>query len=53
MQKFRTLAAGVLADAETERFLDVAQRLPSLTAEELSGLTVTADISTETPKGIF
>ncbi|WP_378144861.1 MmgE/PrpD family protein [Cnuibacter sp. UC19_7] len=53
VQKFRTLAAGVLAEAETERFLDVAQRLPSLTAAELSGLNVTADIATETSKGIF
>ncbi|MGF0117667.1 MmgE/PrpD family protein [Promicromonospora sp. Marseille-Q5078] len=39
--KFRALAAGVLADEEVERFLDVAQRLPELTADELSGLTVT------------
>ncbi|GAA1709574.1 MmgE/PrpD family protein [Isoptericola hypogeus] len=39
--KFRALAAGVLADEETERFLDVAQRLPELTADELDGLTVT------------
>jgi len=39
--KFRTLAAGVLADEEIERFLDVAQRLPELEPAELSGLTVT------------
>ncbi|AWB89838.1 MmgE/PrpD family protein [Homoserinimonas hongtaonis] len=51
--KFRTLADGVLAPAEIERFLDVAQRLPELSAAELAGLTVTADIPTVTPKGIF
>jgi len=48
------LSAGVLADDEVERFLDVAQRLPSLTASELNGLTVTADLSAlPSPKGIF
>ncbi|WP_062464019.1 MmgE/PrpD family protein [Demequina soli] len=41
VRKFRTLASGVLEDAEAERFLDVAQRLPSLTAEELGRLTFT------------
>jgi 2-methylcitrate dehydratase len=41
VHKFRTLAGGVLADEEAERFLDVAQRLPELTADELAGLTVT------------
>ncbi|GAA4721224.1 MmgE/PrpD family protein [Isoptericola chiayiensis] len=39
--KFRSLADGVLAEDEIERFLDVAQRLPELSAEELGGLTVT------------
>ncbi|WP_062516320.1 MmgE/PrpD family protein [Demequina gelatinilytica] len=41
VRKLRTLAAGVLEDAEVERFLDVAQRLPSLTPEELGELTFT------------
>jgi 2-methylcitrate dehydratase len=41
VDKFRTLAEGVLAPEEIDRFLDVAQRLPDLTADELSGLTVT------------
>jgi 2-methylcitrate dehydratase len=51
--KFRDLAAGVLPDAEIERFLDVAQRLPQLTADELDGLTVfTAGLPTP-PKGLF
>ena len=51
--KFRTLADGVLEPAEIERFLDVAQRLPELTAAELTGLNVTAAIETNTAKGIF
>jgi 2-methylcitrate dehydratase len=40
--KFRDLAAGVLDDAEADRFLELAQRLPELRADELGGLTVTA-----------
>ncbi|WP_421740218.1 MmgE/PrpD family protein [Cellulomonas sp.] len=55
--KFRSLAAGVLDQAEIERFLDVAQRLPSLSAEELTGLTVVAPAglleSVVTPEGLF
>ncbi|MDQ0374067.1 MmgE/PrpD family protein [Cellulomonas humilata] len=55
--KFRSLAAGVLAPDEIERFLDVAQRLPSLTADELSGLTVVAPAgwldTVSTPEGLF
>ena len=55
--KFRTLAAGVLQDAEIERFLDVAQRLPSLTADELAGLTIVAPPglleTVRTPEGLF
>jgi 2-methylcitrate dehydratase len=51
--KFRTLADGVLADAEVERFLDVAQRLPSLTATELFQLTITADGLPVSPRGLF
>ncbi|MGW8568146.1 MmgE/PrpD family protein [Isoptericola sp. NPDC055881] len=55
--KFRALAAGVLADEEVERFLDVAQRLPELSPAELSGLTVTplVDVLTTHPvaPGIF
>jgi 2-methylcitrate dehydratase len=53
VQKFRELAAGVLADAEIERFLDVAQRLPELTAAELGGLTINGNFPAVTPKGIF
>jgi len=53
IEKFRSLAAGVLDDGEIERFLDVAQSLPQLTADELDGLTVfTAGLPTP-PKGLF
>ncbi len=51
--KFRALAEGVLAPAEIERFLDVAQRLPELSAGELGGLTVRGHFPAVTPKGIF
>jgi 2-methylcitrate dehydratase len=58
LQKFRSLADGVLALDEIERFLDTAQRLPELTAAELAGLTVNGDaVLVEnpaiTPRGIF
>lgn len=57
VNKFRTLAAGVLEAQEIERFLDVAQRLPSLTAEELCELSFTARhgvlASVESPRGLF
>ncbi|HEU0206225.1 MAG TPA: MmgE/PrpD family protein [Pseudolysinimonas sp.] len=51
--KFRSLASGVLADAEIERFLEVAQRLPQLTAAELDGLTVFAPGLPTPPAGLF
>jgi 2-methylcitrate dehydratase len=55
--KFRTLASGVLGDAEIERFLDAAQRLPSLRPDELGGLTVVAPghllDAVRTPEGLF
>jgi 2-methylcitrate dehydratase len=38
--KFHTLTEGVLDQAEAERFLDLAQRLPELSASDLTGLTV-------------
>jgi 2-methylcitrate dehydratase len=57
VEKFRTLADGVLPAAEVERFLDVAQRLPQLGPHELGGLTVVAPadlLATATaPEGIF
>ncbi|WP_372595503.1 MmgE/PrpD family protein [Actinotalea sp.] len=57
VQKFRTLADGVLEDEEVERFLEVAQRLPDLHPGELGELTVRAPAdllaAVDTPEGIF
>jgi 2-methylcitrate dehydratase len=53
IHKFRSLAEGVLGAAEIDRFLDVAQRLPALTADELVGLNVVADGLPVPPKGLF
>lgn len=57
IHKFRTLAEGILDDAEIERFLALVQRLPELTAEEIGGLTVTARpgvlSSAPLPVGLF
>jgi 2-methylcitrate dehydratase len=57
VRKFRTLAEGVLAPAEIERFLELAQRLPELTPEEVQQLTIVADFgvlaSAPAPKGLF
>ncbi|WP_125776344.1 MmgE/PrpD family protein [Antribacter gilvus] len=55
--KFRTLAAGVLEDAEIERFLALAERLPDLTAAEVRELTIVARPglleSAGSPRGLF
>ena len=51
--KFRTLAAGVLAEAEIERFLAAAEALPSLAAGELDQLNITAADLPLSPKGLF
>ncbi len=40
IRKFRMLTEGLLEQAEAERFLEVVQRLPSLRADELAGLTI-------------
>jgi 2-methylcitrate dehydratase len=54
--KFRTLAEGVIAAAEQDRFLAAVERLPSLRAGELNGLTfsVAPDrLGGVQPSGIF
>ncbi|BDB62131.1 MULTISPECIES: 2-methylcitrate dehydratase PrpD [Rhodococcus] len=56
--KFRTLAEGVVAPAEQDRFLDAAQRTPELKAGELNELTFTVsdevlDRAPKSPKGLF
>ncbi len=40
IRKFRMLTEGLLDQAEAERFLELVQRLPSLRADELAGLTI-------------
>lgn len=55
--KFRLLAEPVLEEAEIERFLELVQRLPELTAEEVQELNIVAKpglIDLESaPKGLF
>jgi 2-methylcitrate dehydratase len=54
--KFRTLAEGIVASAEQERFLALIERLPSLKPDELAGLTLPVDSAKrgDNPaKGIF
>ncbi|SFA45090.1 2-methylcitrate dehydratase [Rhodococcoides kroppenstedtii] len=56
--KFRTLAEGVVAPAEQDRFLDAAQRTPDLRAGELNELTfaVSDEVlgrSPRSPGGLF
>ncbi|WP_433664251.1 2-methylcitrate dehydratase PrpD [Nocardia sp. CA-128927] len=56
--KFRTLAEGVIAPAEQDRFLEVAQRTAELNAAELSQLSFTVSDEVlarapQLPKGLF
>jgi 2-methylcitrate dehydratase len=52
--KFRALAEGVVTDAEVERFLGLAERLPELTADEVRELNVVAAGALPvSPKGLF
>ena len=54
--KFRQLADGIIAGPEQARFLDLVTRLPELTAEEIGGLTFTADpthLGKAAARGIF
>lgn len=57
VRKFRVLAEPVLEAAEIERFLDLAQRLPELTAEEVAALTIVAKPglleAIPAPRGLF
>ncbi|MGY8668990.1 MmgE/PrpD family protein [Bradyrhizobium sp. UFLA05-109] len=49
--KFRSLADGVIAPAERDRFLGLVERLPELTAGDIAGLTFTVDSSQLGAKG--
>ncbi|GAB2897517.1 MmgE/PrpD family protein [Neomicrococcus lactis] len=57
INKFRTLAEGLVEPAEIERFLDTVQRLPELKAGELDQLNVVAALGVinleNAPKGLF
>jgi 2-methylcitrate dehydratase len=55
VEKFRTLAEGVVAPAEQDRFLAVAECLPELRPDQLGLLTFAAegDLTAGVPAGIF
>lgn len=57
IRKFRILAEPVLEEAEIERFLDLVQRLPELTAAEVRELNIVAKAGAidlaAAPKGLF
>jgi 2-methylcitrate dehydratase len=56
IEKFRTLCEGIVSKAEQDRFLDLVERLPSLTAAEVRqlNLVVSADqLGPDAPAGIF
>jgi 2-methylcitrate dehydratase len=57
VRKFRLLAEPVLDPDEIERFLELAQRLPGLTADEVRRLSIVAKpgvlASAPAPKGLF
>jgi 2-methylcitrate dehydratase len=57
VQKFRTLAEGVIEEAEIVRFLELVERLPELTVDEVRELTVVARPglleALPLPKGLF
>ncbi len=56
IEKFRTLAAGVIDLEEQDRFLDLVGRLPTLSPDEVRGLTFTvgaARLGSPSARGIF
>ena len=56
VEKFRTLADGIVEKAEQDRFLALVDRLPALTGDEVGQLNfiVTADkLGPDAPAGIF
>lgn len=56
IKKFETLTEGILDAAESKRFLDLVQRLPELSAEELLALNPVvkaADLQNLPQKGLF
>ncbi|NKE10318.1 MULTISPECIES: MmgE/PrpD family protein [Kocuria] len=54
LTKLRTLAEGLVADTELERFIQAAESLPELGAGDLDALNITASVKLESgTKGIF
>ena len=56
IEKFMTLTDGIITRREAERFIETAERLSKLKADELAGLNVqvpAAKITQSTAKGIF
>lgn len=54
VEKFRTLAKGIIAEEEQDRFLDLVQRLPELSADEIRELSfVVEGLEHSGSKGIF
>ncbi|MFB8146496.1 MmgE/PrpD family protein [Microbacterium sp. NPDC056003] len=57
IRKFRILAEPVLSAEEIDRFLDLAERLPELTPEEVQQLSIVAEFgvlaAAPAPKGLF
>mgnify|MGYP006341706125 FL=1 len=57
IRKFRLLAEPVLEQAEIERFIELAERLPELTAAEVAQLSIQAKpgvlANSPAPKGLF
>ncbi|HET8928200.1 MAG TPA: MmgE/PrpD family protein [Microbacterium sp.] len=57
IRKFRMLAEPVLTPEEIERFLELVQRLPELTADEVGQLSIVAKVGVlagaPAPKGLF
>ncbi|WP_206445906.1 MmgE/PrpD family protein [Agrococcus sp. KRD186] len=56
VQKLRTLAQGIIEDAEIDRFLALVERLPELTVDEVRQLNVVGPegtIDVGTTKGLF
>ena len=52
VDKFRRLAQGTIEADEQQRFLDLVERLPALTPDEVRECTFARpDLETKTPKG--
>ncbi|MDB5737607.1 MAG: 2-methylcitrate dehydratase, partial [Sphingomonas bacterium] len=56
VEKFRTLADGIVERAEQDRFIALVERLPTLTGAEIAQLNFTVEpsrLGAAVPAGIF